>query len=172
MMNFLFRKASGQDVSGIMEIMNEAAADREHEEWFVSSDEEYVNRHLQEKGFVIVAEEEHGKMAGFFLVMYPNEKENLGNYLNFTPENLKKVVLMDTAVVASDFRGFGLQGRMLQEAEKYIDTQKYKFALCTVHPDNIYSLRNMQNHGYQVQKTVQCYGGYTRYVLMKKLKND
>ena len=171
-MEFLMREASEQDLSKVMEMMQEVANDSEHKEWFMPSDEEFVKRHLQEEGFTILAESQEGKLAGFFIVVYPNEQENLGKYLDFTPEELKKVVVMDTAVVSANFRGFGLQRKMLEEAEKRIDAKTYEMAMCTVHPDNHYSLKNMEKYGYQVQKTVQCYGGRTRYVLMKKFKND
>ena len=65
LMEFLMREASEQDLSKVMEMMQEVANDSEHKEWFMPSDEEFVKRHLQEEGFTILAESQEGKLAGF-----------------------------------------------------------------------------------------------------------
>ena len=75
---------------------------------------------------------------------------------------------MDTAVVAKKWRGHGLQSRMLLAAEEELTAFSPGYLLCTVHPENSYSLNNMQNNGYKVMKKVFCYGGLERFVLMKE----
>lgn len=168
-MGFIIRRAADGDVPGIMAVMDEAKNLSEHPEWFVADDEDFVRRHLSEEGFVIVAVAEDGQIAGFFLVKEPRPDENLGVYLDFDSEKLKQVAVMDSAAVGTAYRGNGLQGRMLKEAEKTLDTQKFRYLMCTIHPENIYSLQNMQRHGYEVKKTVQCYGGLPRHILLKEL---
>lgn len=167
MMEFLIRQAEEKDIPGIMCVMREAETDHAHPDWFVSDDEAFVRKHLRDKGFVIAAEAPDGRIAGFFLVKYPQSEENLGNALNYTEEQLAKVAIMDSAAVASEFRGNGLQGRMLEEAERHLDTVRYPYLMCTVHPDNRYSLSNMQKHGYEIQITTECYGGLKRHILLK-----
>ena len=39
--------------------------DKEHPDWFVSDDEEYVRTHIEKQGFVIVAQTADGSVAGF-----------------------------------------------------------------------------------------------------------
>ena len=124
---------------------------------------------MKQKGFIVVSETQAGEMAGFFIVKYPDAVENLGKYLEFTEEQMKKVVLMDSVAILPEFRGNGLQGKMLREAEKRINTEKYQYYMCTIHPDNIYSLQNMQKQGYEVKKTVKCYGNHIRHVLLKEI---
>jgi len=84
---FRIRKAEMADVDEIMAVMHEAKNDKEHPDWFVSDDEEYVRTHIEEQGFVIVAQTADGSVAGFFLIKYPeNREDNLGTYLDFDEE--------------------------------------------------------------------------------------
>lgn len=166
-MEFMIRRATPDDVGGIMAVMEEAKHVSAHAQWFVADDEDFVRRHLKEEGFVIVAEAENGEIAGFFLVKEPRPEENLGRYLDFDNTKLNQVAVMDSAAVGAKYRGNGLQGRMLLAAERELDTEKFKYLMCTIHPENRYSLHNMQSHGYEVKKTVQCYGGLPRHILVK-----
>ena len=170
MMDFRIRRASLNDVDGIMEIMEEARCNTEHPDWFAADDAEFVKGHLADKGFVIVAETQDGRIAGFFLVKEPELKENLGTYLGFGEDKLARVAVMDSAAVGSQFRGNGLQGKMLEAAEAFLDKERFSYLMCTIHPDNRYSLRNMRSHGYEVKMKTKCYGGLERYILLKECK--
>lgn len=166
---FLIRQATQEDVPGIMDIMAEAAADQEHPDWFVSDDEAYVRKHISEHGYTIVARTVDGQTAGFFIVKYPEGEDNLGHYLDMEEEALGQVVVIDSTVVCSDYRGAGLQGRMLQAAEARIDKEKFHYLMCTIHPDNQFSRQNMESQGYEVKKITKCYGGLDRCILVKCL---
>lgn len=167
-MEFTIRRAGTEDLGGIMKLMEEAKADTAHPDWFFADEEAYVREHLDGDGFVITACTQDGGIAGFFLVKKPELSDNLGNYLDFTKEQLKRVAVMDSAVVGSAWRGNGLQGRMLKKAEELL-AGECTYLMCTIHPDNIYSLGNMQKHGYEVKKTVRCYGGLLRHILLKEI---
>lgn len=127
-------------------------------DWFVSDDEAYVRKHISEHGYTIVARTVDGQTAGFFIVKYPEGEDNLGHYLDMEEEALGQVVVMDSTVVCSDYRGAGLQGRMLQAAEARIDKEKFHYLMCTIHPDNQFSRQNMESQGYEVKKITKCYG--------------
>ena len=168
-MGFIIRIATEEDIPDIMCIMKARPSGNTRTEWFITDEEDAVRACLEECGYIIVAQSEQGEIAGFFIVRYPKEDENLGKYLGFSEEQLEKVILMDSVSVRLEFRGNGLQGKMLEEAEKRIDRDRYKYAMCTIHPDNVYSLYNMQKYGYKIQKTVKCYGDNIRHVLLKKI---
>ena len=168
--HFKIRRAGEADVPEIMTIMDEARFDTAHPDWFVADDEEYIREHLQNRGYVIVAESPTGGIAGFFVVKYPEDEENLGTYLEFDQEQLSHVAVMDSAVVGSAYRGNGLQEQMLEKAERLLDTEKYYYLMCTIHPDNEFSRNNMESHGYQVKKIALCYGGLPRCILLKNLR--
>lgn len=168
---FLIRKADEADVVGIMKVMNEAQGDKEHPDWFVADNEDYIRAHLKEHGFVVVAESSEEEIAGFFLIKYPENKEdNLGTYLDFDEEQLVHVAVMDSAVVGNAYRGNGLQGLMLDAAENFLNLEEYYYLMCTIHPDNQFSRHNMENHGYEVKKIALCYGGLSRCILLKNAK--
>lgn len=171
-MKFIIREADKDDLSAIMEIMNHTAQGGTPEEWYVTDTEEEVRLALEQKGIVLVAEAADTKMsntiAGFFIAKYPEQEENLGTFLAYSEKQLEQVILMESAAVAPQYQGNGLQGRMLEELEQRIDWKKYRYAMCTVHPENQYSLSNMQKHGYEIKKTVTCYGNHIRHILVKE----
>lgn len=53
------------DVDEIMAVMHEAKNDKEHPDWFVSDDEEYVRTHIEEQGFVIRGTDSRWFCCGF-----------------------------------------------------------------------------------------------------------
>lgn len=75
---------------------------------------------------------------------------------------------MDSAAVYPEYRGQGLQKRLLEEAEKEIRRAGKRILLCTVHPDNPYSLQNVLKQGYTIQKRAEKYGS-VRYILRKDI---
>ena len=113
------------------------------------------------------------KDAGGFVVDIPGESEhNLGWDIGFDLEQRRRVVHMDTAVVAEGWRGLGLQHRLMQACEKELSHRGWEYLLATVHPDNIYSLNNARKGGYEVMATKEKYGGKLRHIMMKKLPMD
>ena len=167
-MEFLIRKAGPADVRGIMRIMEQAGTCHIHPDWFVADDETYVSAHLEQKGFIVVAEASDGEIAGFFIVKYPDKDDNLGTCLGFDDRQLSQVAVMDSTAVDNAFRGNGLQGRMLETAENLLDPDRFVYLMCTVHPENRFSRHNMESHGYQVKKIARCYSGLERCILLKE----
>lgn len=164
----ILRRAEAGDLSGIMCVMTEAKK-RAKPGWFVSDDCEYVRRHLEEDGLIIVAEGRQGEIAGFMMVDFPGTSErNLGTYLDLEGEELNRVAHMDSVAVLPDYRGNHLHERMLTMAEDILDRMpQYKYRMCTVHPENVYSLRNFQRRGYQIRATVYKYNGLPRHIMYK-----
>ena len=58
--------------------------------------------------------------------------------------------------------------KMVHTAEEELSGQGKRILLCTVHPENRYSLNNMLNQGYAIQKRVEKYGS-ERLVLRKDI---
>ena len=72
--------------------------------------------------------------------------------LRFLSEQKAQTVIMDSAVVFKKFRGNGLQGKMLAFCLDYLKGKGYHYYMCTIHPDNQYSLHNMQGGGFEIVK--------------------
>ncbi len=167
---FLIRRAAASDIEGIMRVM-ETAKKLAAFGWFISDDRDYVEEHIEKKGFIVTAQTEKGETAGFFMVDFPGEtKRNLGSYLGLQGKELNQVVHMDSAAVLPKYRGNHLQELMMKEAEKILDDKKqYRYRMGTVHPENSYSLNNIKKRGYTILTTVEKYGGLPRHVMWKKI---
>lgn len=175
--DFMIRRAEAGDLDAICSMMEEVKAGMEHPEWYLTDSREWVGRHLEEEGFILLAETPEGVPAAFFMVDFPAKcacqadgapKENLGADLQFSEADLKRVVHMDSAAVCPAFRGHRLQGRLLEAVERELVPYPECYYFCTVHPDNYASLSTMQCHGYVIVRTKEKYGGLPRHVLYKK----
>ncbi len=69
--------------------------------------------------------------------------------------------------VLENYRGMGLQNKMLSIVEEMLKNTKYKKFVATVHPDNKYSLNNMLKNGYKIAMKTKLYGGLDRCIIIK-----
>lgn len=171
-MEFNIEKASQEDACLFAEIILKVWEEMEQKEWFVADAPDYTREKLLEgKGMGYKAvEAENGMPAGVFLVTIPGEsEENLGNDLGMPLSERQKVAHMETAVVLSRYRGNHLQYRMMQEGEGDLRQRGYRYLMCTIHPENTYSLSNALKQGYQIMATKEKYGGYLRHILLKNI---
>lgn len=75
-----------------------------------------------------------------------------------------------TCQVSENYRGNKLEQRLINFVLAELNKSKrYKYAICTVHPDNKASLKSVENCGFHACTKTKLYGGKTRYVLMKEL---
>lgn len=170
---FTIRRADKQDLDAIVSLMEMVKAGMTRPEWYVTESREWVELRLDELGFIILAETEHGETAGFFIVDFPGRgngaaEDNLGKELLLSEEGLRLTAHMDSAAVHPDFRGNHLQDRMLKAAEAELQNHPEQYLLCTIHPDNHSSLNTMLRNGYVIIKTAEKYGGLCRHILYKK----
>lgn len=165
-MEMIIRKGSLWDLEAFMAFTHAVQDAMPRKDWFaVDPDEE--TRELAEAGDLeFWMAEVGGCLAGVFSIVHPRLRAcNLGWETGLTEPELLRVTHMDTAAVHPDFRGQGLQRRLIREAEKVL---KGHILLCTIHPDNRYSLKNALSLGYQIEKQVARYGS-VRYILRKNL---
>ncbi len=175
-MEFVFAKAKQEDRKEIWAVMEEAAQTVKKKEWFAAGDEAYIKKILEGEGFIILARRAKSEeLAGFFIVVIPGEEDYMGAYADVPEEDRDKIVHMDTVAVKSCFRGNKLQQKMLEKAEEeLVQRMKEKchtvqYRLCSVHPENTFSLLNMTENGYEIKARTQLYGGLERFVLCKKV---
>jgi len=167
-MDFVVRKADLIDLPEVMRVIREAAVPIASPDWFSVPDEKYMEAQLRGEGFILAAETPEGVIAGIFEVDFPGMGEdNLGRDVGLFEEQLPKVAHMDLAAVVPGYRGNKLHSKLLAEAEKEVTALGYRHLLCTVHPDNCYSLSNFVGLGYSVAATSLKYGGRLRHILYK-----
>ena len=79
-------------------------------------------------------ERQTGRMAAISGGADPGEsRDNLGRFLGLTEADLLRTAHMESAAVASAFRGHGLQGRMMAEAERMLRERGFSWLMGTVH---------------------------------------
>lgn len=165
-MDIQIRKIGMEEVHKYLEFLHEVKAMMEQDEWFFLDPDEEVYEMMERDAMGIWLAEDGARIAAVFCVVYPGmEKFNLGYDLNFGEEDLNRVVHMDTAAVHPDYRGQGLQQRMMLHAEQELEG---RILMCTIHPDNRYSLNNVLKQGYSIEKKTEKYGSI-RYILRKDI---
>ena len=84
-------------------------------------------------------------------------------------KNFKDVVDYGPMFVNSKYIGNGLQFQMLKELDKYCLNLGYKYAVGTIHPDNLYSINNLVKDNFEQVNQKQFKRGI-RNIYLKKLK--
>lgn len=171
--DFTICPAKEWELGEIQKLMRKTVEYMENPDWFYEGGKEFLIKCLQEDesaGFAVTARTGDGILVGCFLVEIPGMADyNLGRDLDFSEEELMVCAHMDTAIVDPVYRGQHLQDRMMERCEEEMKKRGMKFLLATVHPDNPYSLANVQNRGYQIRKTKEKYGGSIRHILCKEI---
>ncbi|MGI6702845.1 MAG: hypothetical protein ACOX42_02225 [Clostridia bacterium] len=105
-----------------------------------------------------------------------NSPNNLGNDINMPEGELSKVAHLETTIVLPEYRGNSLQSLTLQLAIPLVKDLGYGHLLCTVSPQNIYSLYNIMKNGLRVRALKKKYGtspdgsdGIWRFILHRDL---
>ena len=83
------------------------------------------------------------------------------------PIDYREVVDYGPMFVNPKYVGKGLQLQMLEELDKYSASMGYKYGLTTIHPDNIYSIRNALKDGFEYKNSIEAKRG-PRNVYLKK----
>ena len=168
-MDYLFRKGTEEDVDTFLRFLDAVKAGMSRKEWLYLDSADTVHSMVKDGmlEFWLAFREE--QLAAVFSILFPGlNSYNYGYDLGFGQEELLKVVHMDTAAVHPDFRGHGLQGRMVRLAEQALAGTGERILLSTVHPENKFSLNNMLKQGYSIRKRVGKYGS-ERLILQKEI---
>ena len=163
-METVIRKGCRDDLEVFLQFTHAVRDAMDDTAWFALDPDEEM-RELHGAGDMEFWLAESGcRVAAVFSVIRPGLRAfNLGRQLGLGEAELLRVTHMDTAAVHPDFRGRGLQRRMMAEAERFLQG---RILLCPIHPVNRYSLQNAIALGYRIQKRIECYDS-VRYVLRK-----
>lgn len=169
MVQLTCRKGTVVDTEALICFLKEVKSGMTRQEWFYLDPPELVREMMCSGTMELWVAEDAGRLAAIFTVLHPGLTScNYGRDLDLTEEDLGKVVHMDTSAVHPDYRGLGLQAKMIHMAEETLNGKGHRILLSTVHPENCYSLDNLLKLGYTVQKRVEKYGS-ERYVLRKDI---
>lgn len=169
---FKIYQTGPEEAADIAAVIQAVWDQMERQEWFVADDAEYISKLLQHGNGMAwnAVEESSGCLAGILSIATPGDvKENLGRDAGLSGESLKLAAHLDSVAILPDYRGHGLQYRLMREAEAELKRQGFRYLLCTVHPENRFSRDNMVRHGFCSVKIAEKYGGLLREIMMKEL---
>ncbi len=168
-MELTIRKGSFADTERFICFLDEIKAGMAHKEWFYLDPPELVRQMMADGTMELWLAMDGERLAGVFDILHPGlQSYNYGYDLDLCREELLQVVHMDTVAVHPAYRGFGLHTKMVHTAEQALSGKGKQILLCTVHPENRYSLNNVLGQGYAIQKRVGKYGS-ERYILRKDI---
>ena len=163
-MDITIRKGSQADLEAFLAFTHAVQDAMPQQEWFALDPDEELRDLTADGDMEFWLAEENGRLAAVFSVIRPGMRQwNLGHEIGLAEAELLRVTHMDTAAVHPDHRGRGLQRRMMARAEEELWG---RILLCTIHPDNRFSLDNALKLGYRIERKVERYGS-VRYILRK-----
>jgi len=168
-MNFLFLKGTWEDTERYIQFLDEIKAGMPQKDWFYLDPADVVRSMMSDGTMEFWMAFHEEKLAAIFSILFPGlGLYNYGYDLGLSKDALLRVIHMDTAAVHPDYRGFALQKRMAGIIEQELSGKGERILLSTVHPENRFSLNNMLQQGYRIQKRVGKYGS-ERLILRKNI---
>ncbi len=163
------RKGNREDTEQFIELLYDVRNGMEHPEWFFLDSPQEIRELMDNGTMQLWLAVDGNRLAAALDILIPGlEEYNYGYDLGLDEADLPRVINMDSAAVRPDYRGQGLQKRLLEAAEHEIAQMGDRILLCTVHPDNRFSLDNVLKQGYAIQRKIEKYGS-VRFVLRKDI---
>lgn len=163
------RKGTLRDTEDFIHLLQIVREGMENKAWFYLDPPQDVRDMMTDGTMQLWVAMDGNRLAAAFDILVPGfESFNYGYDLGLSKEELLRVVNMDTVAVHPDYRGLGLQNSLMQKAEAEIRKRGNRILLCTVHPENTFSLNNILCQGYTIEAELPKYGS-VRYVLRKDI---
>ena len=107
------------------------------------------------------------RLGAYFILRYCGQSEhNYAAFLGVPKSEWDHWANADSAIVHPDWRGNGLQRKLLEAAMPLLRPGIVGIG-ATVSPENQYSLNNALASGFTIAARREMYGGYDRYLLKK-----
>ena len=161
------RKCGPADAADFFALQNEVRAAMPRPELFVPDTLENISEYLRND--LCIGAYAGDRLGAYFILRYCGQNEhNYAAFLGVPRAEWEHWANADSAVVHSDWRGNGLQRKLLETALEHIRPDIVGVG-ATVSPENKYSLNNALACGFTIADRREMYGGYDRYLLKKML---
>lgn len=169
--NIMLRSATENDLEEIYNLIQSVGREmeRENNELFAYSKNVNTYLHMIKTGVCAVATE-NGKIIASLLTRPEDNKDGVFTLSDIPEKFMPNTIEFVTSQVAKEYRGNKLEQQLINFVLSELDKSEfYKYALCTVCPDNKPSLKSVENSGFTIHAKGKLYGEKTRYVLVKRL---
>ena len=161
------RRCGPADAAAFFALQNEVRAAMPHPEQFVPDTLENITAYLRED--LCIGAYDGERLGAYFILRYCGRSaHNYAAFLGVPREEWEHWANADSAVVHPDWRGNGLQRKLLEAALPLVRPGIVGIG-ATVSPENQYSLNNALACGFVIADRREMYGGYDRYLLKKML---
>lgn len=164
-MNLLELKSINQNINidEYIEFREMVKQKMEHPEWLGDFLKEDLINMLKEKTVIWIYYLDSEPVCSMMFI--PSTEKDLKKFEIALDYN--EVVDYGPMFVNPKYIGNGLQYQMLKELDKYSIDRGYKYAIGTIHPDNVYSINNLLKDDFKLVGTKQ----FTRGIRNIYLKN-
>lgn len=161
------RRCTPAEAPAVFALQNEVRAAMPHPEQFVPDTQENITAYLAHDLCLGVFDGE--RLGAYFILRYCGQSEhNYAAFLGIPKAEWDHWANADSAVVHPDWRGNGLQRKLLEAALTLLRPGIVGIG-ATVSPENQYSLNNALACGFTIAARREMYGGYDRYLLEKRI---
>ena len=161
------RRCTPAEASAVFALQNEVRAAMPHPEQFVPDTQENITAYLAHDLCLGVFDGE--RLGAYFILRYcGQDAHNYAAFMGIPREEWDGWANADSAIVHPDYRGNGLQRKLLEAALTRLRPGIVGIG-ATVSPENQYSLNNALACGFTIAARREMYGGYDRYLLEKRI---
>jgi GNAT superfamily N-acetyltransferase len=124
-------------------------------------------------GYAVVVYEDDAPIAGG-IVWKPNadKVEGLSGEFDFSDDELENFAQIDNTVVLPEFRGHGLQKKMIALLEEKAREWNSPVIVATAAPSNVASVSSFLSNDWKIERKITRHGGVERNLLKKELNDD
>jgi ribosomal protein S18 acetylase RimI-like enzyme len=160
------------DIMTLQEIITNSLRDTQI---FNSSSEEFMRRHIREKGKMIGVFVEN-ELIAYHALYFPESDEtdyDMRADLSFseTPQ-IHTIANFQDVLVHPDFRGNHLGVKMNKQALQSLNHTEYRHLFATVSPFNTPSIRLFFDSGFFIRELKNKYGKKLRYIFYKDIRKS
>lgn len=124
-------------------------------------------------GVCAVAVRNNNEIIASLLTRPEDNRDGVFDLTGISKEFMPNTIEFVTCQVLEEYRGNKLEQKLIDFVLMPLNKLAcYKYAICTISPDNAASLKSVKNNSFRVCNTAKLYGGKMRYVLMRELGMD
>ena len=161
------RQCTREEAETVYRLQNEVRAMMPNPELFMPDTLENIQSYLEHD--LCLGAWDGERLGAYFILRYcGQDAHNYAAFMGIPREEWDGWANADSAIVHPDYRGNGLQRKLLEVALTLLRPGIVGIG-ATVSPENQYSLNNALACGFTIAARREMYGGYDRYLLEKQL---